>query len=490
MKNLYIYLLSVILFTATGCKYTFPEDPTPTGGSADLTKLVTVGDAMTAGFMDGALYDAGQAASFPNLVAQQMQGIVISDFNQPDIASPIGYLGTAEGIPGVPNGTPMGHLIFKGLASPAPTPIIPGNPFNPGYGGDKSALNNFGVAGMRIIHAGIPGYGMLNPYFGRFALDPAESSVLGDATAADGSFFTFWVGANDVWDYALAGGTGNIDGTGPTDMTPEATFAGAFGAAITAMLANGAKGVVANIPYIQTLPHFTTVPWNAIPMDQASADAANGGYVAFNGGIMAYNAGLLPGQDPANPPEIKREIISFNAGQNGIVMYDSTMADLNIYGIPTIRQSNNSDLITLSAGAVLGKELIPDNPATIIGVGVPLAEKYTLILANIDAISFRTAAYNDAIADAVTANSGNLSLLDISDVYIILATTGTTINGSGIDGSFVPPFGAFSLDGVHPNQRGAAYFASLFIDNINVAFGANIPNLNPNDYPGNSLPVP
>jgi len=489
MKNLYIYLLSVILITATGCKYTFPEDPAPTGGSADLTKLVAVGDAMSAGLMDGALYDAGQNASFTSLIAQQMQSISVSEFNQPDIASPIGHLGAAEGIPGVPDGTPMGHLIFKGLTNTTITPIIPGDPFNPSYSGDKSALNNFGVPGLRIIHAGIAGYGMLNPYFGRFASNPATASVLGDATAAGGSFFTFWLGANDVWDYARAGATGNINGTGSTDMTPADIFGAAYGAAISAMLANGAKGVVANIPYILNLPYFTTVPWNSIPMDQASADAVNAAYVDFNNGIKAYNAGLLPGQDPANPPEIKRDTIGFNAGQNGIVMYDSTMADLNVYSIPTIRQSNSTDLIILDALAVLGKELIPGNPATIIGVSVPLAEKYTLVLADIDAISFRTSDYNDIIADVVSANSGNLSLLDMSDVYIILATTGVAINGSAMNGSFTPPFGGFSVDGIHPNPRFSAYISNLFIGNINAAFGANIPTLNPNDYPGNALPV-
>ena len=121
MKKLNIFLLSVLIVTVSGCKYTFPEDPIPTGGSADLTKLVAVGDAMSAGFMDGALYDAGQNASFTSLIAQQMQSISVSEFNQPDIASPIGYLGAAEGIPGLPDGTPLGHLILKGLASPAPS---------------------------------------------------------------------------------------------------------------------------------------------------------------------------------------------------------------------------------------------------------------------------------------------------------------------------------------------------------------------------------
>ena len=37
------------------------------------------------------------------------------------------------------------------------------------------------------------------------------------------------------------------------------------------LTANGAKGVVANVPYITDLPHFTTVPHNPVPLDAATA---------------------------------------------------------------------------------------------------------------------------------------------------------------------------------------------------------------------------
>jgi hypothetical protein len=65
-----------------------------------------------------------------------------------------------------------------------------------------------------------------------------------------------------------------------------------------------------------------------------------------------------------------------------------------------------------------------------------------------------------------------------------------TINGSSFTSSILPPFGAFSLDGVHPNQRGHGYMANLFIDAINRKWGAAIPLCNPNDLPGNALPIP
>jgi lysophospholipase L1-like esterase len=492
IKKLSTLFFALVLVAATSCTYVFPEPEALVPGSADFTKLVSVGNSLTAGYMNGALYDDGQAASFPNIMAQQMKSNGGGEFNQPDIASPLGYFGSAMGIPGVPDGTPLGRLHLVNPLDPRPQPFIPGDPFNTSYSGDKSKLNNFGVPGMRIIHAEVPGYGdpvAGNPFYARFA-SSGTSTVLGDATAANGTFFTFWLGNNDVLGYALAGATGAQNGTTGIDMTPIDLFTGAYNSAIAAMTANDAFGIVANIPNVQDIAHFTTVPWNAIPMDQAQADAANGGYLAFNGGINAYNAGLLPGLDPNNPPAIKRDVIAFAAGQNGIVIVDVTIPDLSAYGIPPIRQATSSDLITLTAGAVLGTLADPLNPASVIGVGVPLDEKYTLILADQEAIADRTAAYNAVIKAAADATNNKIAFLDMNSIFANLVQTGVSINGSGMDATLAPPFGAFSLDGVHPNARGAAYIASLFIDKINETFSSNIPNVNPNNYAGNELPVP
>ncbi len=484
MKKLYIYLLVAVIATASSCTYTFPEDEKPTPGSADFSKFVAVGNSITAGYTNGALYNAGQEASFVNIVATQMKLVGGGDFNQPDIDAVDGYFGLA------PDGmTILGRLQLTNPASPAPAPIIPGQAITP-YIGVKATLNNFGVPGIRIIDLAVAGYGTLNPYYGRFATDPATANVLADATAANSTFFSLWLGGNDALGYALAGATGNVDGDGSStkDMTPVAMFTATYSAAIAAMTANGAKGILTNVPNINDIPHFTTVAWNAIPMDQATADAVNAGYIGFNGGINAYNAGVLPGQ--TEPPTIKRDTIGFSAGNNAIVIIDITIPDLSAWGIPPMRQATSDDLITLSAGGVLGTLADPMNPASVIGVGVPLSEEYTLTLANQEDIATRISDFNAVIANEVSASNGNLVLLNMNAIFADIAQNGLIINGSGMDATILPPFGAFSLDGVHTNERGAAYVASLFIDKINEAFGSNIPNINPNDWAGNALPVP
>ena len=479
MNKIYkLLLVGVVIATFTSCTYTFPEDEVPTAGTADFTKVVAVGNSLTAGYMNGALYDKGQMSSYANIIGTQINLNGGGEFNQPDINAPDGYFG-------VSGTTVLGRLHLTNPASPAPSPIIPGQAITP-YGGDKASLNNFGVPGMAIGDFNLPGYGhstLGNPYFARFSSSDG-TTMQADVTAANGSFFTFWLGSNDALGYALGGATN------PAALTPVGEFSTAYSDAIDAMTANGAKGILANIPSVSSIPHFTTVPWNAIPMDAATASSVNTAYAQFNQGIYAYNAGLLPGQDPNNPPSIKRDIINFKEGGNGIVITDLSIPDLTAYGIPTIRQVTSDDLITLSAGAVLGTLADPSNPASVIGVGVPLEEKYTLILADQELLANRIADFNAIILSVVESSGGSLTLLDINTIFNEFTQNGAVINGSGMDATIIPPFGAFSLDGVHPNPRGSAYIASLFIDQINSAFGANIPNVNPNDWPGNELPVP
>ncbi len=478
MKYIYILLLSGIIATTSSCTYTFPEDEVPTSGTADFTKLVTVGNSLTAGYMDGALYDAGQEASFANILATQMQLVGSGEFNQPDINAVDGDFGFSGGA--------YGRLYLKNPASPAPSPIIPGQAITD-YSGDRSALNNISVPGIKITEAVFPGYGNpangpgnYNPYFSRFASSPT-TTFIADAAAANGTFITFWLGANDVLGYALAGATGNIDGQNRGNLTSVADFTAAYTACISILFSDGQKGIIANIPNINDIPHFTTVPWNAIPMDQATADAVNGSYAPYNGGLDLMVQAQIITQEEAD-----LRYVVFKDGANGIVIFDTNLTDLTPYnpGLVSMRMANSDDLITLSAGTVLG---LPANAP--VGVATPLGEEYTLTDADLNKMADYVADFNAVIMAAVDSNP-NLVLLDINTIFTEFARTGTSINGAGMDASIAPPFGAFSLDGIHPNQRGSAWITSLFIDKINETFESNIPNINPNNWPGNALPVP
>lgn len=487
------------LFFIDACTYDFPTPDQPTSGNADFTKVAVIGNSVMAGLMNGALYDAGQQNSVGAILGRQIVAFQGGgNFNQPDIASPLGNFGTASGIPGVPDGIPLGRLRLVGLASPAPQPIIPGDLFNTSC--NCPDLNNFSVPGMRLIHADFPGYGspLGNPYFARFASSPI-ATVIDDAANSDATFFAFWLGNNDVLGYAMGGGAGSENGTESGDMTPAAVFDALYGPTVDKMMNNGAKGILANVPEVSDLPFFKTISWDAIELDTITAGFINPAYVPYNQGLAAAVLFKIITQEEADLRKIAFiEGGTTNATEaNGIVIVDSTLTDVAALSggaipIPMIRQTNISDLVALSAGAELGQRANPADPTSVIGVGVPLGfngNDYILTTTDQGVISDRIAAFNATIKSKADGST-DLILFDAHSFYANFAENGASINGSGLTSSIVPPFAAFSVDGIHPNPRGSAYLANQFVEAINKGFNSTLNTVNPNDYVGNELPVP
>jgi hypothetical protein len=482
--NKSIFLLVVGAFAA--CTYDFPEPQIdePTSGSADFSKIISVGNSLTAGFMDGALYDRGQENSFAVILAEQARAVGGGDFNVPAINSTNGFFQMG------PQG-PLGRLVLTvnpQTGAPGPVPIGAGD-LPTDFTGDRSNLNNFGVPGITLLTALIPQTGgpaspqnpAYNRLYERFASNPGTSTVIGDAAAAladRGTFFTFWLGNNDVLGYAT-GGASN-----PAILTSDEDFQQRLGAAIESLLIASpeAKGAVANVPSLAVLPYFTLVPWNALPLAQAQADQANAGYAQYNGGLaVARNAGLISAEEE----ELRR--IQFQAGQNGFVMADEALTDLSGLGLPSLRMSNPSDRATLPLAQTLG-QVVGNNPALIRGISSPVEDQFVLTTSEQAEINQKITAFNTIISATVQAYNDRLVLVDVNDLLNRVLQGQVSSGGVGLTASIVPPTGGFSLDGVHPNARAHAFIANHFIDAINTKWGANIPMANPNNYIGNDLP--
>lgn len=78
MKKIIISTIAVsaLLFTVTSCKTDFDTDVKDiqvSKGSADFTRYVALGNSLTSGYRDGALYIDGQNESYPLMIAQQMK---------------------------------------------------------------------------------------------------------------------------------------------------------------------------------------------------------------------------------------------------------------------------------------------------------------------------------------------------------------------------------------------------------------------------------
>lgn len=497
MKNIKKYSIILTLATLIGAcdQYTIPELPQPAVADLDFTKMVSVGNSLTAGFMNGALYTAGQNTSYVSALSKQLALVGGGTFNVPSVNSDNGCFNPA-------GGCTLGRLKLKIVnGSPAPVPLAgDGNASLAPFAG-KATLNNFGVPGVTIGSAQSPALAA-NPYYARIASNPGSSTLIGDAKAAmsNGTFFTFWLGNNDALGYATAGAS--AAGT----LTSPATFQTLFNLALTEILnaKADAEGAVANIPDVTSAPFFSTVVYNPIPLSAESASALTSllanNYNAFLTGMVAN---LI-----ITAEEATKRRLTYKAGQNAILITDETLTDLTPYmagpyaGLlpyAKARQTTSTDLVCLTAASYLGADL---GGGAKNGVTAPLintssagalslkGDDLILIPSEITEIQNAVTQFNTSIAAAVSAQSSRLVLIDVNSALKDLKAGKVSVNGSALAASILPPFGAFSLDGVHPNARGSAYIANLFITAINAKWGSSIPLCNPNDYPSNELPTP
>lgn len=528
MKTIKSFILLIIFLFAAGCEQevidlkdpTTPEEPTPDAGTADFSKYVAIGTSLSAGFQAAALFTDGQNESVGAILAEQFATVNSNAaFVQPAINSSNGFSSSFSNVAGGvfrgrlvlfdPDGagprsagpSPSGSVESTNTCTGVVTPAIPA-PYNTAQNIGEvltpvtGNFNNFSVPGIVLAQILTPATGgptssnpAFNPYYRRFASNPSNdgatgSTILGDALGAAPTFFTFEFGYNDVLGYATSGGVGTVA------ITPGASFNGYLGSAINTILGSNAnlKGAIANVPDVTTLPFFKLVAWNSIAFtaaSQATIDATNGAYAAYNGGLdAAFGGGAI------SAAERDKRKISFEVGKNGVVLTDKTLTNLTGLGLPSIRQATAEDLLTLSAGSVLGTLADCANPSSVIGVGVALADQYVLLPSEITAIRDAVTSYNASIAAIVAANPTRLALADWNAAYQTMVTNGVvSVDGVLLTPAIAPPNAAISEDAVHPNGRGAAYFANVFIDAINETFDAAIPKAKVNTYKGTRLPV-
>ncbi len=476
-----------------------PVEPTPenySSGSADFTKYVALGNSLTAGYSDLALFVDGQNASYPNMLATSFAAAGGGTFTIPFMADNLGGL-TLMGQP-LPG---FGNRLFLSFASGSPTPTpVSGSGTTEVSTVLTGPFNNMGVPGATSFHLVAPGYGnvqgvplgLANPYFARFA-SSSTTSILQDAAVQSPSFFTLWIGNNDVLGYAVSGGagsdqTGNIDPTtySRNDITDPNVFANVYNILLQTMTANGAKGVVANIPDVTALPYFTTVPYNPIPLDAATAAVVNQAYLPYNGGIQSALA-ALSGTGLFTPEEAARRTINFTAGQNAVVIIDEDLTDLGAINpgfaaLPKYRQATAEDLLVFTSQTILGTLADPNNPTSINGVAVPLADQWVLTPEEQLAVATATQSYNQTI-EALASQYG-LAFFDADAFYNSIIEVGVTLpDGSKLTGTYGTG-GGFSLDGIHPSPRGSALLANQFILAIESKYGAALPEVDPLEYTG------
>ncbi|WP_369858599.1 G-D-S-L family lipolytic protein [Aquimarina sp. I32.4] len=517
-KNIKYLAILALGFVACEPEFDNPieESGVYTNGEADFSTYVALGNSLTAGFADGALYITGQENSYPNIISQQFKSAGGGDFIQPLMADNTGgaLLGGTQILDNRfvlafdDKGAPIGPDIYTGAA---PTTEISTNL--------GSSFNNMGIPGAKSFHLAAPEYGnvagvqpgLANPYYVRFA-SSTTSTVIQDAVAQDPTFFSLWIGNNDILSYATSGGVGvdqnevpNLDPStyGSTDITNTTVFAGVYSQLLDALTANGAKGVVLSLPSVTSIPFFTTVPHAPLnPADESfgpQIPTLNATYAGLN---LAFEALGVP----------ERAIQFSTTSASAVVIKDESLTDITdglalalagTFGplAPVVaaqfgqaRQATANDLLVLTSSSVIGK-LDTDRLAELMGLGLsqeqagqfsvkgvslPLEDQYVLIPAEQTAIENARNGFNATISALAAANG--LAFYDAAADLAQAANGGIPLQGGEIVTSQFITGGGFSLDGVHPTPRAQAIIANGILDAVKKTYGANLPKVNPVDY--------
>jgi hypothetical protein len=419
----------------SSCKPKFePEEYSK--GEIDPSRFVMIGGGQVAGYMNDGLYYDGQENSLANFIAQQLAKVGGGDFNQPyfnqqsigistNLLAPLklGYKTDCKGI------TSLSPIRISETGDPS---IFGQNVYN-----TNERFGNFGIPGLKLSQVFSNTLPTSNPFFGRMC-STSSSTLLSDAFANQPTFFSLYLGVDDVLEYAKTGGTvDNLPSTG--------SFENDYKAILETATANGAKGVIATIPDVSEMPYFTTIPWNGLTLDAANNSTLNSIY-----NPLGYY---------------------FSVGSNPFMIVDSTANEF------AVRQILPIELLTLS----LPLDSVKCNQ---MGVLFPIRDEFVLDEGELQYLRSLIAVYNQIIREL--AAEYNLAVVDVFEFSKNLKN-GFVYNGVTMSSKFVSG-GAYSLDGIHLNAKGNAFLANEFLKSINQKYKARIPLLDANVYNATFFP--
>ncbi|MCG8573810.1 MAG: SGNH/GDSL hydrolase family protein [Flavobacteriales bacterium] len=445
MKKIFYFALIATLFTA--CRKSEFDAVDRSSGDADFSKYIALGNSLTQGFQDGGLYEDGQSMSYPSIIANQMKIVdpEMGDFRQPDVYG---------------NGSGYMHLEWENdeivVVRPADENGYSEDPSWENWG-TKVPYNNLGIAGITLmqcvalddnemtVNQGILG-GVSFPLLGDFPGNPfarfmdfGESPFTGGEAKqyldhvkeSNATFFTCWLGNNDVLGYATSGGVSteidlSLIGFGVIELntlSDPTDFRMKYDSVLTALHDQGADGICATLPDVTVIPYFNTFTIQGLKDEYGYSDVW----------IEDYNG--------------------------------------------TVRVATDDDLIILNAkdtielGAGSSEDQFLQNGLILDSYEVSLCQSRTMQLNS--EIKASAASFNYPVVDM----HGFLNTLKAGAVF-----EGVEINPEYISG------GAFSLDGIHLNPRGYAIVANEFIEGINDHYNSNIPKVSIGNYRGVVFP--
>ncbi len=510
MKNYHLYIVILVLGIIS-CEPELENSVDEPGHysseEVDFSNYVALGNSMTAGYADDALYITGQKNSYPNIIARQFALTQDSaNFILPLMRDNTG--GMLLGGNQITNN----RLVLSVISGDTLPRIYTGkDPTTEVTDKIEGSVSNMGVPGAKIYHLVAPGYGSVtgipagtaNPYFVRFS-SSSETTILEDAVAQDPTFFSLWIGNGDLLNYALSGGTGEfrINETNPAmyeknDITDPNLFAAIYTQLADGLISNGADGILITIPDITSSPFFTTIPNNALELDAETAAHLTTYFQTIS---QIFSRDLIQqGLDEEQAQTLAAQYaIDFDLGANRFII-DVPQTEENPLGF---RQMTEDELLVLNIdqsalmqgyGSVMLSAEVMEVLQLLQAGEQPSHQQVNLLFDAVSGINDEDAldqkelqniyhaqsAYNAAI-EAI-ANAYGLALFDAEALMKQVADGGVPYDSGILTSEFIQG-GAFSLDGLHPTPRGHAALANGIISEINTTYNSNVPKVNVGEY--------
>ncbi|MEL7835242.1 SGNH/GDSL hydrolase family protein [Fodinibius sp. Rm-B-1B1-1] len=444
-KKLLSLVLILALFTACEDYQDLDVDPVDTG-DADFSSYVAVGNSLTAGFQNNALYQSGQKYSYPNLIARQVNQS--EGFTQPIISDP--GISSGDGRIELTNLDPVQTITNSSMGSPTTQAE---KPFaNLGIPGavlvDYLNPNNSGDLKERATDDSRPDY---NPFYG-IVIEQSElakdaPNLHNQVAKQDPSLVTFWLGNNDVLGFVTSGGEGQPI-TNPND------FDQLYQGSAQALGSTGANVVVYNIPDVTTIPY---VFYLRTQLEQQGA-------IVYNEESQSYQLVTEQGNFDI--------YIEANGGSRVMRQADFPLLSAQEYFAQVQAGEAQPPVQPQTA---IPDQLVLDGPA-----GGPQGSS------ELEQAAGAVQQYNATIENV--AASAGFTVVDINQIF---AETFNTFQSSGGEEGYQTnglnlrpvPGELFSFDGVHPTNRGSAVIANETIEAINNSMNAGIEKINVSKIP-------
>jgi hypothetical protein len=432
-------------------------------GSADLSTYMAIGNSLTAGTSDGSLTLSGQQNSYPQRLFEQFSLVNDGHAAHGPFIQPL--LTTNNGFPGPRKTLQVKHPacdLIDSFIAPLGLPGFAPNTADSSFVNTDAAdrISNISVPSIRVSDFNVAGYAYLSltagPYARRFFHDPSgtpEQELSYRMARLHPTFFTLWLGVNDIFGYASGGGQGKaadeaVPLTGSyyyaADMTPYKVFDTMYDQILRSVVGAGIKGALLNIPDIASIPYYTLIPANGLMITrQTQLDSLDSAYSSGSNYVFHLGANYFVIQD-----------------HNGVTR-QAAPGELILYNV-------SQDSILCGGW----------------GSFKPIHKNFVLTSEELQNIRTATATCNAFIASE--AVKYKLAYVDM-DQYFNTLTPGITFDTLNFDPQFTAGCDV-SLDAFHLTQRGYAKLANAVIAAVNARYGSTVPLVDPTKYPGVSIP--